>query len=153
MQSSLGVQWVTVHYRGNAPAITDLLGGQVQFAFDQLSVSLQHIKAGSFRPLAVTSSHRLTSLPDVPTFAELGYEDFDGQTFTGLFALAGTPGPIVEKLHETLVAVLKDPSVVSKFDELGAEVVAMTPAGFTAYLEREDAKWTPIVRKAHVKAD
>ncbi|MFX7006086.1 tripartite tricarboxylate transporter substrate-binding protein, partial [Acinetobacter baumannii] len=84
MQESLGLQWVTAHYRGNAPAINDLLGGQVQFAFDQLTVSLQHIKAGLFRPLAVTSPHRLKSLPDVPTFAELGYKDFDGQTFTGL---------------------------------------------------------------------
>ncbi len=153
MQSSLDLQWVTAHYRGNAPAINDLLGGQVQFAFDQLTVSLQHIKAGLFRALAVTSPHRLTSLPDVPTFAELGYKDFDGQTFTGLFAPAGTPAPIVDKLHETLIAILKDPSVVDKFDKLGAEAVPMTPAEFTAYLEREDAKWIPVVRKANIRAD
>jgi tripartite-type tricarboxylate transporter receptor subunit TctC len=153
MQSSLDLQWVTAHYRGNAPAINDLLGGQVQFAFDQLTVSLQHIKAGLFRALAVTSPHRLKSLPDVPTFAELGYKDFDGQTFTGLFAPAGTPAPIVDKLHETLVAILKDPGVVDKFDKLGGEAVAMTPDEFRAYLEREDAKWIPVVRKANIKAD
>ncbi|MBR0713526.1 tripartite tricarboxylate transporter substrate binding protein [Bradyrhizobium liaoningense] len=153
MQSNLDLQWVTVHYRGNAPAINDLLGGQVQFAFDQLTVSLQHIKAGLFRALAVTSPHRLKSLPDVPTFTELGYKDFDGQTFTGLFAPAGTPPPIVEKLQDALVTILKDPAVVDKFDKLGAEVVAMTPAEFTAYLEREDAKWIPVVRKANIKAD
>ena len=153
MQSSLGLQWVTAHYRGNAPAINDLLGGQVQFAFDQLTVSLQHIKAGLFRALAVTSPHRLKSLPDVPTFTELGYKDFDGQTFTGLFAPAGTPAPIVDKLHETLVAILRDPGVVDKFDKLGGEAVAMTPSEFKAYLVREDAKWIPVVRKANIAAN
>jgi tripartite-type tricarboxylate transporter receptor subunit TctC len=152
-QSTLGLQWVTVHYRGNAPATNDLLGGQVQFAFDQISVGLPHIKAGLFRALAVTSAHRLASLPDVPTFAELGYKDFDAQTFTGLFAPAGTPAAIVDKLHAALVAILKDPGVTDKFDKLGAEAVAMTPAEFTAYLEREDAKWIPVVRKANIRAD
>ena len=153
MQSNLDLQWVTAHYRGNAPAINDLLGGQVQFAFDQLTVSLQHIKAGLFRALAVTSPHRLKSLPDVPTFAELGYKDFDGQTFTGLFAPADTPAPIVDKLHETLVAILKDPGVIDKFEKLGGESTPMTPDEFKAYLAREDAKWIPVVRKANIKAD
>ena len=152
-QSSLGLQWVTAHYRGNAPATNDLIGGQVQFAFDQISVALQYFKSGMLRPLAVTSASRLSSLPDVPTFKELGYPDFDAQTFTGLFAPAGTPAPIVEKLHEATVAILKDPSVVEKFNKLGAEAVAMTPAEFTAYLTREDAKWIPVVRKANIKAD
>lgn len=136
MQSSLDLQWVTAHYRGNAPAVNYLLGGQVQFAFDQLTVSLQHIKAGLFRALAVTSPHRLKSLPDVPTFAELGYKDFDGQTFTGLFAPAGTPAPVIDKLHEALTAILKDPAVVDKFEKLGGEAVAMTPDEFKAYLAR-----------------
>ena len=152
-QSSLGLQWLTVHYRGNAPATNDLIGGQVQFAFDQVSVGLQYIKSNMLRALAVTSPHRVPSLPDVPTFAELGYKDFDAQTFTGLFAPAGTPKEIVDKLHDTMAEVLKDPSVKEKFEKLGAEAVAMTPAEFTAYLEREDAKWTPVVRAANIKAD
>lgn len=153
MQPKLDVRWVTAHYRGNAPATNDLLGGQVQFAFDQVSVSLQYIKSGMLRALAVTSPHRLKSLPDVPTFAELGYKDFDAQTFTGLFAPAGTPAPVVEKLHGALVEILKDPVVADKFDKLGAEAVPMTPADFRTYLEREDAKWLPIVRKINIKAD
>ena len=86
-------------------------------------------------------------------FAELGYRDFYAQTFTGLFAPAGTPPEIVSKLYDETVAVLKDPTVVDKFDKLGAESVPMTPAEFTAYLEHEDAKWTPIVRKANIKAE
>lgn len=153
VQSELGLKWVTVHYRGNSPATNDLIGGQVQFAFDQVSVGLPFVKNGNVRALAVTSAHRLASLPDVPTFAELGYKDFDAQTFTGLFAPAGTPPDVVNKLHEAMVAVLKDPGVVDKFDKLGAECVSMTPAEFTAYLEREDAKWTPVVRKANIKAE
>jgi tripartite-type tricarboxylate transporter receptor subunit TctC len=147
------VNWVTAHYRGNAPATNDLLGGQVQFAFDQVSVSLQYIKSGMLRALAVTSPHRLKSMPDVPTFTELGYPDFDGQTFTGLFAPAGTPAAIVDKLHGALVAILKEPSVIDKFEKLGAEAMPMTPAEFTAYLDREDAKWLPIVRKVAIKAE
>lgn len=152
-QSSLGLQWVTVHYRGNAPATNDLIGGQVHFAFDQISVALQYFKNGMLRPLAVTSSKRTTWLPDVPTFKELGYPDFDAQTFTGLFAPAGTPAPIVARLHEAMTAILKEPAVVEKFDKIGAEAVAMTPADFTAYLSREDAKWIPIVRKADIKTN
>jgi len=152
-QSSLGLQWLTVHYRGNAPATNDLIGGQGSFAFDQISVALQYFKSGMLRPLAVTSAQRTSWLPDVPTFKELGYPDFDAQTFTGLFAPAGTAAPIVAKLQETMTAVLKDPSVVEKFNKIGAEAVAMTPVEFTAYLSREDAKWIPVVRKANIKAD
>ena len=140
MQSTLGLQWLTVHYRGNAPALNDLIGGQVQFALDQISVGLPSIKSGMLRPLAVTGSHRASWLPDVPTF-------------TGLFAAAGTPAEIVTKLHETLAEILKDPAIVEKFYALGAEAVSMTPADFTSYLEREDAKWIPVVRKANIKAD
>jgi tripartite-type tricarboxylate transporter receptor subunit TctC len=73
MQSELGLEWLTVHYRGNAPALNDLIGGQVQFALDQISVGLPSIKSGMLRPLAVTGSHRASWLPDVPTFTELGY--------------------------------------------------------------------------------
>jgi tripartite-type tricarboxylate transporter receptor subunit TctC len=153
IQSTLGVQWLTVHYRGNAPATNDLIGGQVQFAFDQISVALPFIKNGMVRALAVTGSSRASWIPDVPTFAELGYKDFDGQTFTGLFAPAGTPSEIVGKLHDTLTKILKNPDIVAKFNTLGAEAVAMTPADFKSYLEREDSKWIPIVRKANIKAE
>ena len=92
MQSTLGLEWLTVHYRGNAPALNDLIGGQVQFALDQISVGLPSIKSGMLRALAVTGSHRASWLPDVPTFTELGYKEFDGQTFTGLFAPAAHAG-------------------------------------------------------------
>ena len=125
----------------------------MQFAFDQISVGTAVHQERHVRALAVTGSHRASWLPDVPTFTELGYKDFDGQTFTGLFAPAGTPAEIVTKLHDTLAEILKDPAVVEKFNALGAKAVAMTPAEFKAYLESEDAKWIPVVRKANIKAD
>ena len=149
-QSELGLHWMTVHYRGNAPAAIDLIGGQVQFAFDQISVSLPYIKSGQLRALAVTSPQRLASLPNVPTFMELGYKDFDAQTFTGLLAPAGAPDEVVKKLHDAMVEILKEPDVVDKFNKLGAEATAMTPAEFSAYLEREDSKWIPVIREADI---
>ncbi|WP_024510591.1 tripartite tricarboxylate transporter substrate binding protein [Bradyrhizobium sp. ARR65] len=152
-QSTLGVKWTTVQYRGNAPATNDLVAGHVQFAFDHISVALPYIKSGALRALAVTSAHRLSTLPNVPTFAELGYATFDAQSFTGLFAPAGTPAAVVETLHEVTAAILKDPAVVEKFTKLGAEAVIMTPAEFRTYLEGQDAKWLPVVRDADIKAD
>lgn len=152
VQSTLGLQWLTVQYRGNAPASTDLIGGQAHFAFDQISVGLPFIKNNMVRALAVTGANRASWIPDVPTFTELGYMEFDGQTFTGLFAPAGTPDAIVTKLHETLARILNDPEVIAKFNALGAEAMAMTPAEFKSYLDREDAKWIPVVRKANIKA-
>jgi tripartite-type tricarboxylate transporter receptor subunit TctC len=153
VQSTLDLKWLTVHYRGNAPATNDLIGGQVQFGFDQISVGLPFIKNGMLRALAVTGAQRASWIPDVPTFAELGYKDFDGETFTGLFAPAGTSSEIVRKLHGTLTKILKDPDMVAKFNAQGAEAVAMTPADFKSYLEREDSKWIPVVRTANIKAE
>lgn len=153
IQSTLGVQWLTVHYRGNAPAVTDLIAGQVQFAFDQISVGLPFIRNGAVRALAVTGTSRASWIPDVPTFAELGYQDFDGETFTGLFAPTGTPGEIVSKLYDTTAKILKDPDTVARFDALGAVAVVMPPAEFRSYLEREDSKWIPVIRKANIKAE
>lgn len=151
MQSSLGLKWVTAHYRGNAPATNDVIGGQVQFQFDQISVSLPFITSGKVRALAVTSPQRTAWLPDVPTFTELGYKDFDAQTFTGLFAPAGTPSDVLDKVQGAMKKVLSDPSVVERFNKIGSAATAMTPADFKAYLEREDAKWVPIIKRLDIK--
>lgn len=151
MQSTLGLKWLTVHYRGNAPATNDVIGGQVQFQFDQISVSLPFIASGKVRALAVTSPQRTTWLPDVPTFAELGYKDFDAQTFTGLFAPAGTPAAVLDKVHEAMATILSDRPVVEKFNKIGAKATVMTSANFKRYLEHEDAKWVPIIRRIDIK--
>ena len=153
MQARTGVKWTTVHYKGNAPAMTDLLGGQVQFSFDQVSVAQRLVKEGRLRALAAVSSQRLKWLPDVPTLKEQGIEGVECKTFTGLLAPAGTPAAVVDRLHAALDQVLKDPSVVERFFKAGSEAQAMTPSEFTAYLQNEEAVWIPIIKAAGIKAN
>lgn len=152
LQSLTGAKWTTVHYKGNAPATFDLNGGQTQFNFDQVSVALPYIKEGKLRALAVTTEKRVASLPDVPTFAEAGVKGMEAATFTGLLAPAGTPKDIVDKLSVALGKVLKDKQVIEKFDALGAEARGSTPEEFHRYLKKEDATWTPVIKRANINA-
>ncbi|MCZ0735217.1 Bug family tripartite tricarboxylate transporter substrate binding protein [Phreatobacter sp. AB_2022a] len=152
MQSKLGVTWMTVQYRGNAPATNDLVGGHVQFNLDQLSVALPFLKDNRTRALAVTGPQRLAELPDVPTFTELGYGEIDGQTFTGLMAPAATPEPVIRRLHETVIRILNDAQVKARFAELGAQSAPMSRDAFRAYLEREDQTWIPLIRRLDIRS-
>jgi tripartite-type tricarboxylate transporter receptor subunit TctC len=152
LQDKMRLSWVTVQYKGNAPATNDLIAGHVNFNFDQMSVALPFIKDGRARALAVTGTKRAVWLPDVPTFAEAGFPEIDGSTFTGLMAPAKTPAAIVTRLNAELGKILSDADVKAKFQALGAETVPMSPAEFTSYLEKEDATWIPVIRKANVKA-
>ena len=153
LQMQTGAKWTTVHYKGNAPATTDLLGGQVQFNFDQISVALPFIKDKRVVPLAVTSLTRVPSMPDVPTFDEAGFKGFEAVTFTGLFAPAGTPKTVTDKLAAALAKALQDKEVIAKFEQQGAEARAMRSDAFYDYLKVEDAKWTPVIKQANIKAD
>jgi tripartite-type tricarboxylate transporter receptor subunit TctC len=134
LQSVTGVTWTTVHYRGNAPATNDLIAGHVQFNFDQISIARPFVKDGKTGALAVTGTKRAHWLPDVPTFAELGYKDVTGQTFTALLAPAATPAPVIAKLSAAMTEILRDKDVKEKFDLLGAEAVAMSPDELRKYL-------------------
>lgn len=153
MQSKLSLSWITVQYRGNAPATNDLIGGHVQFNLDQISVALPFIKDGKTRALAVTSARRVAELPDVPTFAELGHPEFDGQTFTGLMAPAKTPDAIIALAHAAVTKALGEASVKARFKALGAETAAMSQADFRAFLEKEDKTWIPLIRKLGIKSE
>lgn len=153
LQSLSGASWLTVHYKGNAPATTAMLGGEVQLSFDQVSVSLPFIKQGRVRALAVTTERRVPSLPEVPTFEEAGVKGMEGATFTCIVAPAGTPREIIGRLHAALVKVLAEKAVIDKFEALGAEARATTPDQFTGYLQREYDKWTPVIKKADIKAN
>ena len=153
MQSKLGLSWITVQYRGNAPATNDLVGGHVQFNLDQVSVAQPMILDGKLRALAVTSPKRVPGLPDVPTFAELGHKDFDAQTFTGLMAPAKTPDAVVARVHAAAVKVLADPATKTRFNALGAEPAPMPLADFRAYLEKEDSTWIPLIRNLGIKSE
>ncbi len=150
MQRLLDTEWLTVHYKGNAPATTDLLGGRVDFNFDQLTVAKQYLASGKLEVLAVTSPERLEELPKVPTLKELGYEDAVSQTFTGLFAPAGTSEEIVDRLNQALEKVLTDPGVVKKFETAGAEARAMSVADFQQFLQTEYDRWSTLIRDANI---
>lgn len=153
LQMASGTNWITVQYKGGAPLMNDLLGGQVQFAFDQVSTSLPHVKSGKLRALAVATAKRVPMMPEVPTFAEVGYADIEGETFTGIFAPAGTPHEIVVRLSAALAKVLQDKTVIERFAAIGAEARASTPEEFTEYLRKEDAKWTPVIKRANIRAE
>ncbi|MDX3984122.1 MAG: tripartite tricarboxylate transporter substrate binding protein [Achromobacter sp.] len=153
LQSLTGARWTTAQYKGNAPATTDLLGGQVDFNFDQISVALPYVKEGRLRALAVTTAKRVPSMPDVPTFAEAGVQGMEAATFTGLLAPKGTPPDVLKQLSEALTKILAQPTIIQRFDELGAEARGSTPEEFTRYLAAEDARWTPIIKRAGITAN
>lgn len=151
LQERLGLKWVTVHYKGNAPATNDLVAGHVQFNFDQTSVALPFIQGGQTRALAVTGARRVQWLPDVPSFEEAGFAGYDGSTFTGLMAPAKTPPEIVARLNKELAVILNDAEVKKRFAAVGADTVPMTPEAFKDYLEKEDATWIPVIRRLNIK--
>jgi len=139
-----------VPYKGSGPAITDLLGSQVDTMMDQLTASIEHIRSGRLKALAVTSSARSTLLPAVPTLAELGVSGFEAGTFTGLFAPAGTPGPVVARLYAALRRALTDTNVRDRYRGMGAEVSEMGQAEFEAYVRADLDKWRRVAREANI---
>ena len=147
-----GAQIVHVPYKGAAPAMTDLLAGQVQMAFDPLPSSLANIKAGKLRPIAVTSAKRSAALPEVPTVGEAvpGYEL---AVWYGVVAPANTPKDIVGQLHAEIVKVLNMPDVKERVAGLGFETTSGTPEQFQAFIEAEVAKWSKVVREAGLQAN
>ncbi len=153
LQMKTGIKWTTVQYRGNAPATTDVIAGVVNFQFDQISSSLPHINSGMLRAIAVTSKQRLPSLPNVPTFEEEGFKGFEAETFTGLFAPAGTSGEVVGKLGAALLQIAGNKAVADRLAELGSQARGMTPAEFSAYLQEVYAKWSDVIRQANIKAN
>lgn len=146
-----GFSMTHVPYRGSAPAITDLLAGQVQLIFDTPVVLLSHIQAGKLRALAVTTDTRMSQLPDVPTMKELGYPRLATYLWTGLLAPAHTPQAIVDKINATLTEAEKAPDLKANLEKLGAEPKAMTAAEFTAFMTEETRKWTDVVEQAGIK--
>ena len=139
-----------VPYKGSGPAITDLLGSQVDAMVDQLSASIGHIRDGRLKALAVTSKTRSPQLPNVPTLDELGVKDFEVSTFTGIFGPAGMPAPVADKLHAALKKALAVDSVREKYRSMGVEVMDMSPAAFTAYVKADYEKWRQVAREANI---
>lgn len=152
----LGVQFTTVPYQGTGPAMTDLVGGQVDFMCDQITNTTSQIKAGAIKAYAATSKERLGNLPDLPTTAEAGMPDLQTGVWHGLYVPAGTPEPIIEKLSAALKTALKDPTVIERFAALGTTPVAedqATPAAHSEKLTSQIELWRPIIEEAGVYAD
>jgi tripartite-type tricarboxylate transporter receptor subunit TctC len=147
-----GVNMVHVPYRGGAPALTDLLGGQVQVMFDNLPTSIEYIRAGKLRPLAVTSTTRSDLLPEVPTVADFvpGYES---SAWYGVGAPKNTPVEIIDRLNKEINAVLADPRMKGRVADMGATLVAGSPADFGKLVADETEKWGKVVKFAGAKAD
>ena len=144
------LQFLHVPYKGAGPAITDLLGGQVDAMIDQLSASIGHIREGRFKALAVTSKTRSAQLPNVPTLHELGVKDFEVATFTGIFAPAGLPAPVTGKLHAALRKALAAESVRERYRSMGVDVMDMSQADFAAYVKTDFEKWRLVARERNI---
>jgi tripartite-type tricarboxylate transporter receptor subunit TctC len=147
-----GVKMLHVPYRGSAPALTDMISGQVHVMFDNVLSSIGHLQSGALRPLAVTSRTRLETLPDVPTVAETvpGYET---GTWWGVGVPKGTPPDIVEKLSREINTVLADPKIKARFADLGAAPMIVSPQGFGKFLATETEKWATAVKFSGASVD
>ena len=140
-------------YKGSAPALTDVMGGQVPAIMDNLPASLPYIKAGKLRALAVTSRERLPQLPEVPTFDELGLKGYEVAGWGAIWAPAGTPRPIVERLNREINLALKDPKVVAVMIESGSVPQGGTSEELARYAREETAKWGELIRSANIRLD
>lgn len=148
-----GVNMLHIPYKGSSPAVADLLGGQVNLMFDNLPSSLQHIKAGKLRAIAVTSSKRSPALPDLPIIAEAGLPGYEASSWFGMVAPAATPRDVVAKLHDAIVKGLATPETSERLSSQGAEKVGNTPEQFAAFIRAEIDKWGKVVKAAGAKLD
>ena len=147
-----GISIIHVPYRGGAPALTDMISGQVQVMFDNMPTSIEFIRAGKLRPLAVTTAQRSEVLPDLPTVADFvpGYE---ASAWYGVGAPKGTPAEIIDKLNSEINAILANPKTKSRFAELGASLIGGSPADFGRLVVEETDKWGKVVRFSGAKPD
>jgi tripartite-type tricarboxylate transporter receptor subunit TctC len=148
-----GTTGIHVPYKGGGPAITDLLGGQVDASFQNVNAVLQHIRTGKLRALAVTGAKRSPVLPEVPTMTEAGVANVDVYSWQGIVGPKGLPADVRDKFHGAVVAALNDPQVKQQLTGLGLEVVGNTPAQFTAFQQQEFARWKKVIEVRKITAD
>ena len=142
-----------VPYKGSAPAVTDLIAGQVQVMFDNTPNVLPHVRAGKLKALAVSSKARTALAPEVPSVDEAGVPGYDVTVWFGVLTVAGTPREVVQRLHAEMVRILTSTEVKERFAKIGVEVVAGSPEHFSAFLKSEVERWAKVVRDANIKAD
>jgi tripartite-type tricarboxylate transporter receptor subunit TctC len=151
-----GVKFTHIPYKGSGPAIQDVIGGQVDMMFDTTVVAGPHIQSGKLRAIAVTSAKRLASMPDVPTVAESGVpglQDFEVVSWQAIFVPAGTPAPVVDRLHTEIRKILAMPEMQDKLKGFGMEPTDLTTAQIAAFQKAEVEKWAQVIKAAGIKAD
>lgn len=153
LKSMAGVYMVHIPYRGSGPALVDLVGGQVNVMIDALGSSGPFIKSGKLRALAVTTAKRSQSIPELPTVAESGVPGYEAMPWLGLVAPAGTPQPVVDRIHREVAKVLEDPELRERFKGWGLDIIGNTPAEFTSFLRRDVDQWARVIKSANIKAD
>ncbi|UZN52042.1 tripartite tricarboxylate transporter substrate binding protein [Cupriavidus cauae] len=151
--SMAGVELLHVPYKGSGPAVTDLLGGQVDYMFDSITSAKPHIDAGKLTAIAVTTSKRSATLPNVPTVAEAGLPGYELSPWFAAFVPAGTPPAVVETLHRAMVDALRKPAVQKRLAAIGAEPIGSTPAELKQHLAKETDKWGKLIRARGIRAD
>jgi tripartite-type tricarboxylate transporter receptor subunit TctC len=148
LKLAAGIDIIHVPYKGAAPALGDVMAGQVTMMIDNLPSSLPLIRAGRLRPLAVTSKARITELPDVPTMQEAGFRDFEVTAWFGLFVPAGTPKPVIDRIYAVTKKVLDSPDIKARWADLGGYAMGDTPANTRAFVAAERKKWEQVVTNA-----
>lgn len=151
--SMTGVNWLHVPYKGSGPAVSDMLGGQVDLMFDSITSARPHIQSGKLRVLGVTTSKRSATLPDVPTIAEAGVPGYEVSPWFAVFAPAGTPAAIVQKMNTALNEAMKQPDTLSKFESIGAEPIGTTPQQLATHLDKELARWDKLITERKIRID
>jgi tripartite-type tricarboxylate transporter receptor subunit TctC len=148
-----GIQLIHVPYKGAAPALTEVMGGQVHLLFNNLLSALPHVKAGKLAGIATTGAKRTSATPDIPTVSESGIAGYEVSLWAGILAPAATPKPVIEELHKALVASVQAPEVKNKLVAQGVEVVASRPDEFSRHVAREIEKWAKVVQASGARVD
>lgn len=152
-RQKLSLDMVHVPYKSGGPAITDVMGGQVDFMFSTVAVSSPLVDSGKLRALAISSPKRVPRLPNVPTIAETVVPGYEVYEWNGVFVPAGTPAEVATRLQKAIVESLQDADVRKRFEDVGAQPIGSTPAEFAEHLKKEDTKWGEVVRKGNIKLD
>jgi tripartite-type tricarboxylate transporter receptor subunit TctC len=152
-KSMAGVDMVHIPYKGGAPMMTDLVGGQIQLAIETSGSAVPHIQAGKVRALAVTTPTRSAAFPELPTLAESGLKGYDVTTWYAILAPKGTPGEITTKLYNAVVKILKTPDMKQRLEQFGAEPGGLSPEQFASFIKSETAKWSKVVKESKATVD
>jgi tripartite-type tricarboxylate transporter receptor subunit TctC len=153
LKLAVGVNMVHVPYKGAAPMLTDLIGGQIQVGFDNFPSSIGHVHAGRIRALAVTTLRRWPGAPEIPTVAESGVAGYEVSSWFGLFAPSGTGPAVIETIQQAIADAMKQPEVRKQLLDLGAEPIANTPGAFAAIVHADVTKWATLAKNANIKID